>query len=107
MPGVNLPNNQIGYYLMTLLVCGILHEVGHALAAVRYVLLHHIQCSKLCHHRPGTLLTLSKAWYFIYEIRLLQTSVKKLVCLHCVSGILQEVCFLLAGLNLIFKGGAE
>ena len=34
MPGVNLPASQIGYYLMTLLVCGILHEVGHAVAAV-------------------------------------------------------------------------
>ncbi|XP_013407159.1 membrane-bound transcription factor site-2 protease isoform X2 [Lingula anatina] len=35
MPGVNLPMNQIFYYLLTLLVCGILHEVGHAVAAVR------------------------------------------------------------------------
>ena len=36
MPGVNLPTSQISYYLLTLLVCGILHEVGHAVAAVRY-----------------------------------------------------------------------
>ncbi|XP_059166351.1 membrane-bound transcription factor site-2 protease-like [Physella acuta] len=35
MPGVNLPMSQISYYMLTLLVCGILHEVGHALAAVR------------------------------------------------------------------------
>uniref|UniRef100_A0A2C9JL93 Membrane-bound transcription factor site-2 protease n=1 Tax=Biomphalaria glabrata TaxID=6526 RepID=A0A2C9JL93_BIOGL len=35
MPGVNLPTNQISYYMLTLLVCGILHEVGHAVAAVR------------------------------------------------------------------------
>lgn len=35
MPGVNLPTNQISYYLLTLLVCGLLHEFGHALAAVR------------------------------------------------------------------------
>ncbi|KAI0241860.1 Membrane-bound transcription factor site-2 protease [Lamellibrachia satsuma] len=35
MPGVNLPMNQISYYLLTLLVCGILHELGHAIAAVR------------------------------------------------------------------------
>ncbi|KAK7494826.1 hypothetical protein BaRGS_00013953 [Batillaria attramentaria] len=35
MPGVNLPSSQIWYYLLTLLVCGILHEVGHAVAAVR------------------------------------------------------------------------
>ncbi|CAH1798451.1 unnamed protein product [Owenia fusiformis] len=35
MPGVNLPMSQVTYYLVTLLVCGILHEVGHAIAAVR------------------------------------------------------------------------
>ncbi|KAK2146624.1 hypothetical protein LSH36_594g02052 [Paralvinella palmiformis] len=35
MPGVNLPMNQICYYLMTLLICGVLHEIGHAIAAVR------------------------------------------------------------------------
>lgn len=36
MPGVNLPASQVSYYLFTLLVCGILHEIGHAIAAVRY-----------------------------------------------------------------------
>ncbi len=36
MPGVNLPMSQIYYYLLTLFVCGVLHEVGHAVAAVRY-----------------------------------------------------------------------
>ncbi|PVD28050.1 hypothetical protein C0Q70_10631 [Pomacea canaliculata] len=35
MPGVNLPASQVWYYMLTLLVCGILHEVGHAVAAVR------------------------------------------------------------------------
>ena len=35
MPGVNLPASQVSYYLLTLLVCGILHEIGHAIAAVR------------------------------------------------------------------------
>ncbi|XP_021364579.1 membrane-bound transcription factor site-2 protease-like isoform X1 [Mizuhopecten yessoensis] len=35
MPGINLPASQVSYYLLTLLVCGILHEVGHAVAAVR------------------------------------------------------------------------
>lgn len=34
MPGVNLPWNQIVYYFMTLLICGVFHEMGHALAAV-------------------------------------------------------------------------
>ncbi len=33
MPGVNLPWNDIAYYLLTLAVCGIFHEFGHALAA--------------------------------------------------------------------------
>ncbi|XP_022257858.1 membrane-bound transcription factor site-2 protease-like isoform X2 [Limulus polyphemus] len=35
MPGINLPLSDIMYYLMTLLVCSVIHEVGHALAAVR------------------------------------------------------------------------
>lgn len=34
MPGVNLPWNQLVYYFVTLLLCGVVHEVGHALAAV-------------------------------------------------------------------------
>lgn len=33
MPGVNLPWNDIAYYLLTLGVCGVFHEAGHALAA--------------------------------------------------------------------------
>lgn len=36
MPGINLPMSQIVYYMLTLFVCGVLHEVGHAIAAVRY-----------------------------------------------------------------------
>ena len=35
MPGVNLPWSHIVYYLVTLTLSGIVHEVGHALAAVR------------------------------------------------------------------------
>nr|CUU98922.1 hypothetical transcript [Hymenolepis microstoma] len=35
MPGVNLPVNQLGFYLLTLLVCVVLHEAGHAMAALR------------------------------------------------------------------------
>ncbi|KAK3097010.1 hypothetical protein FSP39_005560 [Pinctada imbricata] len=35
MPGVNLPASQVSYYLLTLLVCGIIHEMGHAIAAIR------------------------------------------------------------------------
>ncbi|XP_070567496.1 membrane-bound transcription factor site-2 protease-like isoform X2 [Ptychodera flava] len=35
MPGINLPMSQILYYFVTLSVCGILHEFGHAVAAVR------------------------------------------------------------------------
>ena len=33
MPGVNLPWSDIVYYLLTLVVCGVFHEAGHALAA--------------------------------------------------------------------------
>lgn len=34
MPGVNLPWNQLAHYFLTLLICGVVHEAGHALAAV-------------------------------------------------------------------------
>jgi len=35
MPGVNLPMSQIIYYLLTLFVCAVFHEIGHAVSAVR------------------------------------------------------------------------
>ncbi|VEL23488.1 unnamed protein product [Protopolystoma xenopodis] len=35
MPGVNLPLSHLGFYMLTLLICAILHEAGHALAALR------------------------------------------------------------------------
>nr|SVE79570.1 EOG090X08FA [Daphnia magna] len=34
VPGVNLPSTDLPYYLITLLVCTIVHETGHALASV-------------------------------------------------------------------------
>ena len=33
MPGVNLPWRDILYYVVTLVVCGVFHEAGHAVAA--------------------------------------------------------------------------
>lgn len=33
MPGVNLPWSEIAYYLFALILCGVFHEAGHALAA--------------------------------------------------------------------------
>lgn len=33
MPGVNLPWRDISYYIVTLVVCGVFHEAGHAVAA--------------------------------------------------------------------------
>ncbi|XP_012276911.1 membrane-bound transcription factor site-2 protease [Orussus abietinus] len=35
LPGVNMPFNDIGYYTLTLAVCIVVHELGHALAAAR------------------------------------------------------------------------
>uniref|UniRef100_A0A1B6E0Q3 Membrane-bound transcription factor site-2 protease n=1 Tax=Clastoptera arizonana TaxID=38151 RepID=A0A1B6E0Q3_9HEMI len=35
VPGINMPLSEIGYYMLTLLVCSIVHEFGHAIAAVR------------------------------------------------------------------------
>ncbi|CAG9859213.1 unnamed protein product [Phyllotreta striolata] len=34
VPGVNLPASELGYYSCSLIVCSIIHELGHALAAV-------------------------------------------------------------------------
>ena len=33
MPGVNLPWRDLSYYVVTLIVCGVFHEAGHAVAA--------------------------------------------------------------------------
>ena len=35
LPGINLPSDQTIYYFLALFVCGVLHELGHAVAASR------------------------------------------------------------------------
>ncbi|KAI9208910.1 peptidase family M50-domain-containing protein [Polychytrium aggregatum] len=34
IPGVNIHVSSLGYYVLALLVCGVVHELGHALAAI-------------------------------------------------------------------------
>lgn len=34
LPGVNLPLEEFGYYITTLVLCLVVHEMGHAVAAV-------------------------------------------------------------------------
>lgn len=34
LPGVNLPLDEIGYYVATLLISTVVHELGHAIAAI-------------------------------------------------------------------------
>lgn len=34
LPGVNMPLGELGYYFVTLLTCSVIHEAGHAIAAV-------------------------------------------------------------------------
>lgn len=34
LPGVNLPLDEIGYYIAALGICSVVHEIGHAFAAV-------------------------------------------------------------------------
>jgi len=36
IPGVNLPKKDLGYYLVTIFLSALVHEFGHAVAAVRY-----------------------------------------------------------------------
>jgi S2P endopeptidase len=33
LPGVNLPLDEIGYYVLTLAICSFVHEIGHAVCA--------------------------------------------------------------------------
>ncbi|KOC69888.1 Membrane-bound transcription factor site-2 protease [Habropoda laboriosa] len=35
LPGIDVPCNEIGYYIITLVICTFMHELGHALAAAR------------------------------------------------------------------------
>uniref|UniRef100_A0A0K2TFV5 Membrane-bound transcription factor site-2 protease n=1 Tax=Lepeophtheirus salmonis TaxID=72036 RepID=A0A0K2TFV5_LEPSM len=35
LPGVNMPVGDLGYYFVSLLICSVIHEAGHAIAAVR------------------------------------------------------------------------
>ena len=57
MPGVNLPWNDIAYYLLTLIICAVFHEVGHALAAsTEQVRVNGLVCS-CCSSIPEPLLT--------------------------------------------------
>ncbi|MEQ2175300.1 hypothetical protein GOODEAATRI_016681, partial [Goodea atripinnis] len=34
--GVNLPTSQLAYFFIALLLSGVIHELGHAVAALRY-----------------------------------------------------------------------
>lgn len=34
LPGVNLPISQFGYYIVSMLICSVVHELGHGIAAV-------------------------------------------------------------------------
>ncbi|KAI8988605.1 hypothetical protein BDF20DRAFT_856656 [Mycotypha africana] len=43
IPGVTLPMSHIGYYLCALIICGLFHEAGHAIAAYSQGI--HIQSS--------------------------------------------------------------
>lgn len=35
LPGVNLPKSDLLYYFITLLICTVVHEMGHAVAAIK------------------------------------------------------------------------
>ena len=63
LPGMNLPRSEMIHYFLTLAVCTIVHETGHALAAVRYkhtISLNHAspwkyisQSVNKCHYLPS------------------------------------------------------
>ena len=35
LPGVTLPVSEVGYYIIALMVCSVVHEAGHAIAAIQ------------------------------------------------------------------------
>ena len=35
LPGLTVPISEVGYYIFALLVCSLVHEAGHAIAAVQ------------------------------------------------------------------------
>ena len=37
IPGLNLPKSEFLHYVVTLFTCTVIHEFGHAFAAVRFV----------------------------------------------------------------------
>lgn len=49
VPGVNVPSSHLAYYMIALAVAGVIHEIGHALAATR--------CRTTAYHNKGELWT--------------------------------------------------
>jgi hypothetical protein len=45
VPGVNVPSSHLAYYMIALAVAGVIHEIGHALAATR--------CRNTAYHKKG------------------------------------------------------
>lgn len=35
VPGINLPVNQLTYFFAAVLISGVVHEIGHGIAAIR------------------------------------------------------------------------
>lgn len=63
IPGLNLPASELGYYSITILICSIVHELGHALAAVLEDL---------------SILKLGCNIYFIFPVAFVSISTEKL-----------------------------
>lgn len=42
VPGINLPMADLGYYVFALMFSTVFHELGHALAAIRYLIFYKI-----------------------------------------------------------------
>lgn len=36
LPGVNLPQSHLTHYFATIFICTVFHELGHAIAAIKY-----------------------------------------------------------------------
>lgn len=84
LPGINLPLSELGYYCTTLLICSIVHELGHAFAAV----LEDVGTLDLgC----NLFFILPVAYVSLPTDKLLAVSLKKRLCIFT-AGVWHNIC---------------
>ena len=94
VPGVNLPWNQIAYYFIVLLILAVLHESGHAIAAVSEQVRLNGFAVFLCLLYPG-------AYVDLHSDHLRLISSKRQLKIYC-AGSWHNVVIALAALGALY-----